>query len=131
MKKNIFLLVSSFLVAILIDQLSKNFATHTVINTGISFGLLSGPLLIFLLFAVLIAVGYRFGKTLFQISPIATGFFFGAGVSNLLDRLLLGGVRDFLPVPILGVQNNLADWVIFVCLIFFLWQYNRRLGTRY
>lgn len=37
--------------------------------------------------------------------------------SNLLDRVLYGGVCDWLPMPIVGGANNLADWAIIIGLI--------------
>jgi len=36
-------------------------------------------------------------------------------VSNFFDRLLMGGVRDWL--PIWSLKNNLADWSIFGSLL--------------
>lgn len=42
-----------------------------------------------------------------------------AGVSNLIDRGVYGGVVDYIPVPGINIHNNLADWLIFVsiCLL--------------
>lgn len=42
--------------------------------------------------------------------------FFAASLSNIWDRVVFGGVRDFLTVPILGVKNNVADWCIVLSL---------------
>lgn len=43
---------------------------------------------------------------------ICHALFFAGSFSNLLDRWLLGGVRDIWTVPVIGVRNNLADWLI-------------------
>ena len=52
--------------------------------------------------------------------PIVRGLFLGGAMSNIMDRLVIGGVRDWLPVPVLGLRNNLADWAIVGALIIFL-----------
>lgn len=59
----------------------------------------------------------QFGKKF----PMFVGLIIGGAVSNVLDRLFLGSVRDFLPVPFLAVHNNLADWGIFIGLVGIVW----------
>jgi lipoprotein signal peptidase len=108
---------AAFLFTILFDQISKQLSSQVVLNTGVSFGLFSGPLLTLLLIGIFIAIAFSYGKTFVQISPIATGFFSGGAFSNILDRVIYGGVRDFLPVPLLGIRNNLADWCIILSLL--------------
>ncbi len=39
-------------------------------------------------------------------------------MSNIVDRLVLGGVRDFLPLPFVDMKNNLADWFIVGSLLY-------------
>lgn len=51
--------------------------------------------------------------------PIILGLFQGGAVSNVLDRLVYGGVRDWLAVPILGLRNNFADWAIVIALVWY------------
>ena len=117
-----------FVLSILIDQISKWFAPtyfDVVLNRGISFGFFSSSMLSGGIFIVMLMVLVIYGKKFFQISPVMTGIFFGAAGSNLIDRVQFGGVRDFMVVPILGVKNNLSDWMIFVSLLSLLWQYNR------
>ncbi|MEP7167594.1 MAG: signal peptidase II [Candidatus Woesebacteria bacterium] len=106
-----------FLATIGVDQLSKYLAHDVILNTGISFGFFSGSLLTIALIFVLIGIVFQFGKTFFQASPVAAGIFFGGSISNVLDRIFYGGVRDFLPVPILGIRNNLADWCIILSIL--------------
>jgi len=43
-----------------------------------------------------------------------SGIFFGAGISNIVDRLFFGGVRDWLLIPVVGWRNNVADYLLFV-----------------
>jgi lipoprotein signal peptidase len=37
----------------------------------------------------------------------------------MLDRLINGGVRDWLVVPVLGLRNNLADWAIIIAIAWY------------
>ncbi len=106
---------SAFLVALIVDQISKHVASFqglVQINHGVSFGLFSGfwlPIVMIILF-----VGfYQWSCSRWQKPyPILTGFFLGGAMSNIVDRLVLGGVRDFLVLPYFGISNNLADWFI-------------------
>ena len=106
------------------DQLTKVNAFGSggsfgfVVNHGVSFGLFSTQMntwvavffpLIFLIFA----------WSLLKKYPIVLGLLQGGAISNLLDRLLYGGVCDWLPVPILGLRNNLADWAIVIALVWY------------
>lgn len=120
----------SFFSLIALDQVTKHLAIDVVVNTGISLGLFSSSFLTVILIGILILIASRWGRELYLQSPIATGIFFGGAVSNILDRLLYGGVRDFLPVPILNVHNNIADWAIVLALalawLFFARRYNTR-----
>jgi len=34
------------------------------------------------------------------------------GSANLVDRVWFGAVRDWLPMPLLGGKNNIADWIL-------------------
>jgi lipoprotein signal peptidase len=65
-------------------------------------------------------------RTVF-LSEVATGMLLGGIWGNVLDRIFVGGVRDWLPVPGyelffgLTLYNNLADWFLTVGCI--LWIY--------
>ncbi len=111
-----------FLLTIAVDQATKMNAALVTLNTGISFGLFPSSLLTFLLSGVLLLIAYQFGKLFFQVSPVLTGIFFGGSTSNLIDRALYGGVRDFLPIPFFSIHNNLADWAIILSLLWLFWQ---------
>ena len=114
-------LVGICVLTLFIDQITKHFASRAIVNTGISFGLFSSGITTIALMVVLVLIAVSYGKVFFRMSPTASGIFFGASSSNLLDRVLFGGVRDFLPLPILGVQNNLADWGIILSLLWIVW----------
>lgn len=120
MRKNL-QLFASLILAFSADQLTKFIAQSmelVTINPGISYGLFSGfsraGMLIMLLvfFAGITKLTWEW----WQKHLIIFGLFSGSVLSNMWDRIMVGGVRDFLPVPFLGLENNLADWVIFVCL---------------
>lgn len=58
--------------------------------------------------------------------PILLGSFIGGAISNLVDRVIWGGVQDWIPVgrlwgwtklPGTTLQNNVADWVIVLVLL--------------
>lgn len=109
----------SFFGVLLLDQLSKYWAAGAdlvVLNTGISFGFLDGSLAIWVLFIALAVVGgfYVVRAGLYQQFPVLYGMIAGGAVSNALDRLVLGGVQDWLPVPGFALRNNIADWVIVI-----------------
>jgi len=111
---------------ILIDQVSKWLASRegvVSLNTGVSFGWFQNlpiPLLIAVLGLVL-GGGVWLAKNHFKDQPLALGLLIGGGLSNLLDRLLLGGVRDWLAIPGTRLYNNLADYAIGLAVVLLLW----------
>jgi len=54
-------------------------------------------------------------------TSVASGLFLGGIWANTFDRVAYGAVRDWLPVPGLGLYNNLADWAIALACI--VWIY--------
>jgi signal peptidase II len=90
---------------------------HHVQNTGIAFGLFGGATPLVTLFTAAAVAwmllffarsGARHG-----LVPVALGFLIGGSVSNLLDRLRLGHVTDFLDLGF-WPAFNLADSFIVV-----------------
>ena len=105
------------------DQLSKWLAGRwgtLTINHGISFGVGERvPNLVVVVVLLLVLVGVMGElRTFWQRYPVLGGAFLGAVAGNVMDRLFLGGVRDWLPIPLTMLHNNLADWVICVVLVF-------------
>ncbi|MEN8253399.1 MAG: signal peptidase II [Patescibacteria group bacterium] len=117
-----FWLVGIFLFVIFLDQVSKNWAQNmnwVTINSGISFSFFQPEADHFLLLVILLLffmfVFYLL-KRFSQFSFLST-VFVAAAFSNILDRILFSGVRDWLLIPGLALKNNLADWLMFLVVI--------------
>jgi signal peptidase II len=127
-------LVAIALAALLADQLTKlivtrrlaldegvhvigPFSIHHVQNSGIAFGLFSGATFIVTVLTAL-AVGWmvvffaRSGAR-HPVLPVALGLLIGGSASNLIDRVRLGHVTDFLDFRY-WPAFNLADSFIVV-----------------
>jgi signal peptidase II len=93
------------------------FTIHHVRNTGIAFGLFSDATsIVIALTAVAIAALVAFfarSARRHPLLPVAVGFVLGGSVSNLVDRLRLGHVTDFLDLDY-WPAFNLADTFIVV-----------------
>ncbi len=119
--------------ATLIDQGSKLIyavSSRTSLNSGISFGWLDQlpqVVLVVLLIGVFSCLVFFLAKNQ-ELSAVAAGLITGGGLSNVIDRLAFGGVRDWLPIPLTSLQNNLADYAIAMGVAWILWQLYRR-GT--
>ena len=133
MKKNLILKLCIFPVVIAVDLITKIvlwgekhpflkgfISIHSVeLNDGAAWNILSGKTwiliiisLIFLVFLVLFDLKYKPESVLYNIG---FSFIAGGAIGNLIDRIFLGGVRDFLmfdfwpEFPIF----NMAD--VFLC----------------
>jgi len=101
------------------DLVSKHFVTqtdqHISLNKGISFGWFeTHPVIMILLVAgIFFFYCYSFFDTILKF-PVWNGLFLGGAAANILDRLIFGAVRDWLTLPFVGLQNNFADWAIFI-----------------
>lgn len=134
-----------FLVALLIviaDQLSKTwirsnltagdsiletglFRLTRVHNTGIAFGLFQGHSLLFSIIASICVVAllvfvlffsHRIPFTSSRLTSLAFGLILGGMVGNLIDRLYLGYVTDFIDIGF-WPSFNIADSAITVGVI--------------
>jgi len=98
----------AFLI-IIIDQITKAFLTKTT-NTGVAFGLFKGNTTLIILISLIITgiILYYLVKSNSFILSIGLSFLLGGAVSNLLDRVFLGHVRDFIQIFIIPTFN-IAD----------------------
>ncbi len=146
MSKKYLLTFSTAFIVVLLDQLTKflirknfqlneslpiisNFFHITyVTNTGSAFGLFKGLNLFFILFSIAVAIGILyFMKEIKQnekMMQLAFGLLFGGTIGNLIDRIALGSVVDFLDFRIWPVFNvaDSAVTISVMILIVMLWK---------
>lgn len=114
-------LLSTLVAVIFLDQFTKYLAGQAsilAVNKGISLGIVSSEnqiLLTVIIIFILLAL-WLWQKKLWHRYPVVAGLLFGGGISNLIDRILFQGVRDWLPIPGFNLTNNIADWAITVAL---------------
>jgi signal peptidase II len=91
---------------------------HRVQNSGIAFGLFSSAtVLVMLLTGVAVAwmlVFFARSGSRHPVLPAALGLLIGGSISNLVDRIRLGHVTDFLDVGRWWWTFNLADSFIVI-----------------
>ena len=141
------------ILSIILDQLTKYLASTNIIlnapnitvipellelsyfqNTGMSFGLLEGQMLLFSIFTI-IALGI-FGYLLLdtnyktkKVYSISIALFIAGTLGNAIDRMVLGYVIDFMHFPFLdgildliglsNFYNNLADMYLSAAIVLF------------
>lgn len=114
-----------FLLLLGFDQLTKYLATSygfVQYNAGLSLGLGGGQQLSLLILGALIILALWFRKI--SMPKWFLILFFAGAVSNLLDRFMHNGqVKDWLPIPLTSVVNNLADWYIFSAVTIYILKY--------
>lgn len=102
------------LYIIVLDQLSKDLISKTLVNPGFSFGILADhPLLVNSLYVgLLLLIGWFFLKNydrLKKIQKLAWIFILSGAVSSLIDRVRFGYVIDYITVADQLPTFNLAD----------------------
>ena len=136
--KNNFLV--TFCLAIILDQLLKyvirSFFTvgsslslkiisiTYVTNTGMSFGLLKGMNIVFILVSILVLGFFALVYYKKKKYPIQFGLICAGIIGNLIDRITFGYVIDFIDFRFFPVFN-IADASIFIgifWLVFILWK---------
>ncbi|MCD8546791.1 signal peptidase II [Candidatus Woesebacteria bacterium] len=117
--------VTFFVGVLAVDQLTKFFSPTFVLNTGISFALLSeivvGPVLF-----VFLALGAWVSWRWLRVPAWSHAVFWAAAFSNVLDRFVFGGVRDIWKLPFVPLRNNFADWVIALVALYWMWYLYRQ-----
>lgn len=133
-------LIVSLVVALGVDQLIKYILTETsfggslfrylrsavFLNEGAVFSI-TVPFSAHLILAIvtLIFFGWLFAHDMKSDTSrsfaIATGILFGGALSNLIDRIRLNAVVDYLPLPFGGVIN-LADMYIGIAILFIIFR---------
>ena len=119
------LLAAKFLLLNNPVPLVKNFLNLTLVhNRGAAFGLFQNQLLMFILISILAIVLIIFSlkdKKNSLIFKICLSLILGGAIGNLIDRVRLGFVIDFLDFRVWPVFN-LADSVITIAAILLTWE---------
>lgn len=102
--------ISRIIVLVFLLLVHNFLATNLSVieNRGISFGWLSLPTIVYVVFLFLV----------YRVS--GWSMVFVGGVVNFIDRLRFSYVRDYWLIPGTSVYNNINDWVIFIGLFVFL-----------
>lgn len=114
------------LSVVILDQLSKFWAERAgvvTLNSGVSFGWLQGipaGWMTLLISLVWLAIAYYLIKSP-QLNNVGRGLVIGGGLANIIDRMVWGGVRDWMPIPGFNLTNNLADYALVVGCIVLIW----------
>jgi signal peptidase II len=138
-------LLAAGMVALLVavaDQISKAWAEAALVtgrevtaipgwlwfrptaNSGATLGLLSGHNELFIGFSLLVLIGVAallLGTDLLGLAgALALGAVAGGATGNLIDRLRLGRVTDFIEIRVWPTDFNLADAAIRIGVVVFL-----------
>ena len=93
------------------------FFTYTH-NTGVAFGLFEGAFWLFIPITLLISAALIWwlikNKPVHLLMRVASGLILAGGTGNLIDRIFLGYVRDFIHVNINFAIFNIADSMVVV-----------------
>lgn len=115
----------AFLLVVLLDFSLKTWATTlgwVSVNAGVSLALLSFmPAVVLAPLLTLVTGAVLWWLVQQQVPAVPVGLLIGGAAANILDRILYGGVRDWLPVPWLPLENNLADWFILIGMVWIVW----------
>lgn len=120
--------VFSILLVILLDQVSKIIVVSRnipyVCNSGVAFGFSLGWWSIAVGAGILALVLWQLARESKPLNVVALSLIAGGGISNIVDRLISGCVRDFVDFKI-WPDFNLADsaitigTVVLIFLLFF------------
>ncbi len=117
------------MVIVVVDQASKlvfRSRNLAVLNTGGVLGWKLGEEWWLIGVMMMVAVGMISGREQAETRWIWM-VVMGAGMSNLMDRLVWGGVWDFIRYPG-GVTGNLADVILVGAVGWLLWREGRKSG---
>jgi signal peptidase II len=93
-------------------------------NTGATLGLLSGNNGLFIVVSLLVVGAVTMivvrGSPAGTLAVAALGAIAGGGISNLVDRVRLGSVTDFIEVHLWPTDFNLADAAIRIGVVVFI-----------
>jgi len=118
-----------------IDVLGKVLGLRYVHNKGVSFGLLKSlgvyniAIITSAIILLLLFIGNHFKDKLTSKEKFFFGIILGGALGNLIDRLRLGYVVDFIEIPYWPIFNG-ADSCVVAGTILLLFLFNRREKSR-
>jgi len=113
-------LLFPFVVLIFIDQISKYLLSNSICNQNIAWSIPIAPAIFYLAWIIIVsALILFFLKTKKATLRFFLIFIFAGALSNLIDRIHLGCVVDYIDLKFWPVFN-LADIYITIGVIFFL-----------
>ncbi|HLM84410.1 MAG TPA: signal peptidase II [Candidatus Bathyarchaeia archaeon] len=116
-KTNLFFL---FIVLVFIDQIAKYLSVHSICNKNIAWSIPIASAIFYLVWIAIIAVLiYIFLKTSSISQKIFLILIFSGAISNIVDRIRLGCVVDYIDLKFWPVFN-LADVFITIGIILLL-----------
>lgn len=149
MKKNkiVIWIVIITISLILIDQTSKVvvkqnytepiekgiFGIHLIENTGMAFGFNSGNTKNIILTSLILLIIIHFIRNqkeqIDEHTAVAISMILAGGISNLIDRILQGGVVDFISIKNFAIVNIADCYIVigWVLLIIFLIKFNQEM----
>ncbi len=101
-------------LVVLLDQVSKVVFVSKAVNTGGVFGVGKDWAWTILSLVALVVLGWVLVKSEKVVERYGLVIILASGLSNLIDRVVLGGVRDFIFWPILNVYGNVADLLLMI-----------------
>lgn len=87
-----------------------------LVNKGVSFGI-NIPYIVFINIICVVILVVTFFK---RSESVGLFIIILGGVSNLIDRLMFGHIRDYWNLFNSGVYNNINDWIIGVGALIFI-----------
>ena len=98
---------------------------ESTLNTGVAFSMFSGKSIVFFVIAciasvvlVYLIISKKWLKN--KLEKISMGLILGGTIANAIDRLIFGGVRDFISLKFINFAIfNIADMAITIGAILF------------
>jgi len=114
-----------FVILIVVDQTAKYFLNSFVCNQNIAWGIPLPPAIFYLVWnLIMIFLVYLIFKTKPYIQKFFIILIFSGAVSNMIDRIRLGCVVDYIDLKF-WPAFNLADVYIIVGIIFLLFNLSK------
>jgi signal peptidase II len=119
-----------FAILVAVDQISKYFSSSSVCNKNIAWSIPIAPAIFYFVWVlIMIILIYLISKKNFYIQKFFIVLIFSGAISNMIDRIRLGCVVDYIDLKFWPVFN-LADVYISVGIILFLFVIARERSDR-